>query len=165
MLLLVLAQGGAVTAADCPALSYPRTLPSGLDDSDRAHLAAVFREHREEIRVMGQRYYFLLTHAARRQPHHAHTLSIFEKVQALIHDTFGRHCMILNDFFSYRDATLMMFPEPHMDGAFWTTASGPKCTGFNLWIMLDNAGGLDRSFDIFEVEVSSAAPSTLLCEY
>ena len=78
-------------------MSYPRSLPNILDVADRAHLASIFREHQDQITNVRQRYYFLLAHATRRLPRHAHTLRIFEKVLAVVHARFGSNFMLLND--------------------------------------------------------------------
>jgi len=134
--------------SDCPALSYPRTLPSVLDAEDLAHLASIYSDNAH--RWSGRSYYNLLHYVAA-TPHDTRSWAVLRKIEARVAREFGgdgTRFVMINDFFSYRASGVRIFPEWHQDTAFWL--NGEVCTGFNLWILLRQRGGLNRSFELYD---------------
>ena len=80
-------------------------------------------------------------------------MSILDRIHRRIQDSFGPHFVIINDFYSLRSASSQMFPDLHMDYDFWNVDS---CRGFNLWVLLDFAGGMNKSFDIYDINLNKA---------
>merc|ERR550532_1244178 len=72
------------------------------------------------------------------------------KLDKYVQDHFGSDFLIWDDFYSYRNYELEMFPTIHQDDMFWSTANH-DCAGFNFWFLL-NHHQYKTSFDIYEVD-------------
>ena len=73
-----------------------------------------------------------------------------EPAQPSLRADSARHWRRSNDFYSYRARKTRLFPEWHQDTAFWLV--GGVCTGFNLWMLLEQRGGLNRSFELYDTD-------------
>ena len=73
-----------------------------------------------------------------------------EPAQPTLRADSARHWRRSNDFYSYRARNTRLFPEWHQDTAFWLV--GGVCTGFNLWMLLEQRGGLNRSFELYDTD-------------
>ena len=132
----------------CPAASYPRTLSRVLSEADAAHLTRLFFKISTRFKL---KYYGLL-HLLAHQPQDefAATLAVVRKLQARVEREFGPQFVFINDFYSYRREGKKLFPDLHQDYDFWYHPS--RCSGFNLWVLLDERGGLNHSFDVYDVQ-------------
>lgn len=100
------------------------------------------------------RYYGLLHHLGHAEVGEFEEVrAIVAKVQIRIAREFGANFVMVNDFFSFRDDKNRMFPDLHQDYDFWVHAK--RCSGFNLWIMLDHHR-TNYSFDVYDVQHNRA---------
>lgn len=136
----------------CPATSYPRSLEAVISGEDAKMLSSLYFER---IRQQHKLKYYGLLHelALMREEDYQGTMSILDRIHRRIQDSFGPHFVIINDFYSLRSASSQMFPDLHMDYDFWNVDS---CRGFNLWVLLDFAGGMNKSFDIYDINLNKA---------
>lgn len=136
----------------CAALRYPRTLPRLIAPDDARHLAD-FYYGSARWRTNESVYYHLLE-AGLAGRLGGGALSALRRIKARVAEAFGPQFVLMSDFFSHRSPAVgRVFPDWHQDYAFWLT--GGRCTGFNLWILLDQRG-MNRSFDIYEVSRARA---------
>ena len=144
----------------CPALKYPRSLSNLLTAGEARAMAGFYRRQihprmsKDTFREGSRSIYgHLLESGLKREPGSDHAFDLLDRLWLRMADRLkvdSRKFVIAADFFSFRspDST-RIFPDWHQDYAFWWT--GARCTGFNLWVLLDHRS-MNHSFDVYDVE-------------
>lgn len=149
---------------DCASNRYPRTLAGVLsNETEREHVVRMYfsRVHKRMDRV--SRYYNYLQLLA--QTDSEILWSVLRRVRDRVAAEFAGEFVMVNDFFSFRDASERLFPEWHQDNAFWM-AGDDRCTGFNLWILLAASDAeIAKSFEVYDVARERAFYEGLYAEH
>ena len=139
----------------CSALKYPRSLSGLLSTGEARAMTAFYHQHihprmsSDSSNIYGH----LLEAGLRGAPGSELAFGALNNVWLRTAKRLGigaSDFVVAADFFSVRSPSRSrLFAEWHQDYAFWMT--GARCTGFNLWILLDHRH-MNHSFDVYDVQ-------------